>query len=112
MMEMEYLRQRKIATDKLSDSKSVPHWVSMHGYIVNTTELAKIFNMNMHTLRSRLNSGWPMEAALCADLTEFRWSINDIQILQDAEWVHEHVKHTLDLFFAPPKRNYTKRTKK
>ena len=111
MEQNEYLRQRQIATSKLNDSKSMPHWVVLHGYLVNQTELAKIFNINMHTLRQRINAGWPIEASLCADMTESRWTIDDIQMLQCQHWVHEEVKHVLDLFFAPPKRKYKRRSK-
>ena len=106
----ELLRQRQVCATKLNESNSMPHWVVLHGYLVNQTELAKIFDVNMHTLRQRIQAGWGLEAALCADMTESRWSIDDIHILQAQEWVHKEVKLVLDAFFAPPKRVYKRRS--
>lgn len=99
-MQNKYLEQRKIATTKLIGHEW-PQWMMLCGYMTNTMELAHIFDVNPHTLRQRLKAGWPIEAALVANLTNERWNINDVDQLQKQKWVKIAVKQTLTEFFTP-----------
>lgn len=111
-----FVNQRRIATQKLL-GREWPQWLVLCGYVTNTMELAHVFGINPHTLRGRIKSGWPIEAALVANETEDRWDINTIDQLQKQKWVKPFIKNKLTEFFSEPtpvrkKRVYTKRTTK
>lgn len=123
-MTNKFITQRRIATRKIHKVEW-PQWVELYGFVTNIAELAVIFNINTHTLRQRLHQGWPLEAALVADLADAsdqhqkRWDKNNCHQLVGLKWAKTHIKQTLTEFFtepvAPParqKRVYTRRSTK
>ena len=68
--------------------------ITIHGYTTYVASLARIFNMNVGTLRGRLNSGWPYDAALVAEPGS-HWNVITAPFLQGEEWVVEAVRNRL-----------------
>lgn len=73
--------------------------VTIHGYTVYIAELARVFNINVGTLRNRIASGWPLDAALIAEPRD-SWTVNTAPALQAQEWVTKTVKDGLDQVYG------------
>lgn len=68
--------------------------ITIHGYTTYVASLARLFDMNVGTLRGRLNAGWPYDAALIAE-PQSHWNASTAPFLQDQEWVVEAVRNRL-----------------
>lgn len=77
-------------------------WFDLHGFTTTLAELARIFDMNVHTLRARVKAGWPIEAALVAESTD-GWKINNVHLLQQQAWVIPAVIAKITYAFDPKK---------
>lgn len=101
------------ASDRITSANNIPvrqtHcWFEFYGHVTTVTELARIFDISVHTLRQRVKAGWPLEAALMADPAD-NWTINNIELLQSQEWVLLSVEARVKAFFAPEVKSPLKR---
>ena len=73
-------------------------WFEFYGYTTTIAELARIFEISVHTLRERVKAGWPLESALIAGPRE-GWKITNIHQLQEQKWVSLAVEAKLSFVF-------------
>lgn len=77
-------------------------WFEFYGFTTTISELARIFEVNVHTLRARIKSGWPIEAALVAESAD-GWKANNVHLLQQQSWVIPAVIAKITYAFDPKK---------
>lgn len=77
-------------------------WFDFYGYTTNLAELARIFDVSIHTLRSRIKAKWPIEAALVACPRD-GWKVNNVHLLQEQSWVIPAVIAKMTFAFDPKK---------
>lgn len=81
-------------------------WYNFYGHIINIKELADIFDIPHMTVVKRLESGWPLEAALLADKKQ-QWTINNVHFFQTQINTAE-IQSRLDKHFAPKSKKTEK----
>jgi len=80
------------------------------GKITYAFELARMFNINERTLLARLRRGWPLEAALIADVNT-RWNEADKRKISANRTVKQYIKTTILDWFAEQEQKTINRSR-
>jgi len=84
----------------LPTTRDTAMWFEFYGYTTTIAELARIFDVGVHTLRARVKAGWPIESALIADPSD-GWKITNVHLLQQQNWVVPAVIAKMTYAFDP-----------